>query len=409
MQVPSELLRDEIARLAADPAWIHEVAGDIADAIHAELIVGVDIRNETQAAAEGVIRLLIEMIGRGQPPAEAEPPAAAIAYMREFIVRRVPIESMVRAYQVGHARFFESCVASLRAHYEDPAVLADVLEAVAVWTFHYLQALLRDLIRRYADESERFVRSAASIRAETVRTLLSGGDIEATTASQRLQYSLDRNHVAFVVWAADDVDRDDALLGGLERRASDLVSALGARDVLLVQLGGHLVAGWISTSNAAFSQRSRIESPALAAFGEPGTGVEGFCRSHRQAMSARRVTRLLAARPGTVTRFNDVALMALASVDEQAAGDFVAAELGALAGDDDTTQRLAATLRAFLEEHSNLRRTAKRLGVHENTIKYRLRAVEEHRGRPAEERVAETLVALRLARLLRQRQSEARP
>src|SRR5213593_3338435 len=156
-RVPSDLLRDEIARLAAEPAWIDEVTEDIADAIHAELIGGVDIRSETRAAAEGVIRLLIEMIGRGEPPADAEPPAAAIAYMREFIVRRMPIESMVRSYQVGHARFFESCIAEVRAHYEDPAVLAEVLEEVAVWTFHYLQALLRDLIRRYAHESERFV------------------------------------------------------------------------------------------------------------------------------------------------------------------------------------------------------------------------------------------------------------
>jgi DNA-binding PucR family transcriptional regulator len=117
-------------------------------------------------------------------------------------------------------------------------------------------------------------------------------------------------------------------------------------------------------------------------------------------MSARRVARLACARPGTVTRFAEVAITALASVDEQAAREFIAAELGPLARLDDDTLRLAATLRAYLEEQASPRRTAHRLGVHENTIKNRVRAIEDLRGRPADQRVAETLLALRLADVL---------
>jgi DNA-binding PucR family transcriptional regulator len=117
-------------------------------------------------------------------------------------------------------------------------------------------------------------------------------------------------------------------------------------------------------------------------------------------MAARRVARLAGRRPGTITRFADVALTALASVDEQAARDFVAAELGRLAVDDEEVRRLAATLRAYLEERSNARRTAQRLGVHEHTVKNRVRAAADLRGRPADERIAETLVALRLARMV---------
>ena len=50
-----------------------------------------------------------------------------------------------------------------------------------------------------------------------------------------------------------------------------------------------------------------------------------------------------------------------------------------------------------------LPRTAQRLGVHENTVKNRVRAARELLGHPPEERVAEVLVALRLARLTRDR------
>jgi hypothetical protein len=38
--------------------------------------------------------------------------------------------------------------------------------------------------------------------------------------------------------------------------------------------------------------------------------------------------------------------------------------------------------------------------VHEHRIKNRVRAIEELRGRPADARIAETLVALRLARTI---------
>jgi hypothetical protein len=56
-----------------------------------------------------------------------------------------------------------------------------------------------------------------------------------------------------------------------------------------------------------------------------------------------------------VTRYEDVALTAVASADMEQARRFVASELGPLAEQDDDMQRLAATLRVYLEEHSSAR------------------------------------------------------
>jgi hypothetical protein len=374
-----------IAEIARDPERLRDVSAAIAEAIHDELGVDPDLRATTQATAESVVRLFAEMVERDQRPEEVHPPAETAEYVREFVMRGVPLDTLVRAYHVGHAAFFERWAGALRARIDDPALRAQVIEEGAIWTFRYLQALTRDLIERYADERERWVRSAASLRTETVRALLAGEDIDLASASGRLRYELEREHLAFVVWA-DEPDHD---LGGLERQASELATRLGASRPLLVPLGGQLIGGWI---DAAGATPTGVDAPALAAFGEPGAGVDGFCRSHRQAMSARRVARLADVPAGTVTRFAEVAIAALASVDEQAAREFVAAELGVLAGHD-----LAATLRAYLENHASPRRTAGRLGVHENTIKNRVRTIEDLRGRPADERVAETLLALRLA------------
>ena len=57
---------------------------------------------------------------------------------------------------------------------------------------------------------------------------------------------------------------------------------------------------------------------------------------------------------------------------------------------------LAATLRVYLEEGTSPVRAARRLGVHENTIVYRVRRAEAQLGHPVAERGLELAVALRL-------------
>jgi len=75
-------------------------------------------------------------------------------------------------------------------------------------------------------------------------------------------------------------------------------------------------------------------------------------------------------------------------------------ELGPLAARDDSTIRLASTLGVFLEEGASFVRAARRLGVHTNTVTYRVRRAEDLLGHKVTERQLELRVALRLARLV---------
>jgi DNA-binding PucR family transcriptional regulator len=317
--------------------------------------------------------------------------------------RGVSLDALLRAYHVGHATFFRRFAARLRAELTDSTELARGMELGATWTFDYIQALSRSLVARYADERERWVRSAAAVRTDTVRALLAGEPLEPHAAGQRLRYELDRHHLAYVVWSVGDSSGED--FGALERVAQELAHSVGSPSALVVPFGRQVVAAWIGSHDRApeipgsFGIESGAADEMLAAFGAPAHGVAGFSRSHRQAMHARRVARLSDRRPGTTTRFRDVAVTALASVDPQLASDFVSDELGELASQEDDALRLAATLRAYLEERSSPRRTAARLGVHENTIKHRIKSINQILGRPTDERVCELLVALRLARL----------
>jgi DNA-binding PucR family transcriptional regulator len=102
-------------------------------------------------------------------------------------------------------------------------------------------------------------------------------------------------------------------------------------------------------------------------------------------------------RPGTVVRYESVALAALLTIDPAEAAGFVEAQLGELASDTDAAARLRATLRVYFEENLSPARTARRLGIHHNTVMYRVKRVEEILGRPVHEGRLELDVSLRLS------------
>jgi DNA-binding PucR family transcriptional regulator len=72
--------------------------------------------------------------------------------------------------------------------------------------------------------------------------------------------------------------------------------------------------------------------------------------------------------------------LVLASTQREDAERFARDALGALLADDEGTRDLLATLRAFFDSGRSVRRSALELGVHENTIRYRLTRIEELTG-----------------------------
>jgi DNA-binding PucR family transcriptional regulator len=133
---------------------------------------------------------------------------------------------------------------------------------------------------------------------------------------------------------------------------------------------------------AVIGERDPTVSVAL---GEPAAGVEGFRRTHRQALSARSVA--LAAWPThiQVTHFADVAPIAMMCADIESARDWVSETLGALAIDSERHARLRETARVFLSTGGSYTATADRLFLHRNTAQYRVQKAEELRGRPLRE------------------------
>jgi DNA-binding PucR family transcriptional regulator len=404
-----ERMRELVLRFTQDPEWLPSVSQDITDAIHGELAdVNADpeLRASTYASTDSVLRLIVDLARTGSPPNVAVPPPAAVDYAREFVRRGLPLDSLLRAYHIGQATFFRRWSTQARETIPDPYELTEAVELGANWTFAYIEKLSDGLVQRYGEERERWVRSAAAVRAQVIDGLLTGEQIESEQAGRRLGYELGRDHLAFAVWSDAPHARGDVALAMIERAAIELVSSLGLAAPLLVPRARLCVAGWIGSrgdGQIVGVERAHIDVQSfptvLAAFGSPGVGISGFVRSHREAFHARRIAQLTQQRAGTVTQYETVALAALASADVGEARAFVRAELGQLLGDDDQSVRLSATLRVYLEENMSPSRASRRVGVHEHTITNRIRAAQELLPHPIEQRACELQVALRLIRL----------
>lgn len=370
------------------------IASELAAAIHERLPeLDDDLLVMTCQSTRANVGVIVSLLREGLSPASAVVPEEALAYAREYVRRGHGVETLMRAYRIGQAGFTRMWLDRLRELTDDASDLADAMGFFNDWLFAWVEVVEHQLTEVHLREREQWLRGAAAMRAAEVRALLEGARPDVSETSKRLGYALDRVHVAFVVWS----DSSDDLFSELEQHAAAVAAALGASGTLVLPRGRSLVC-WASVPLGEGSDplpKSRVLRVAL---GTPRDGVEGFCRSHLEALEARRVAELCG-RSGSVA-FSDVALDALATADLDAARRFVEHELGCLAADDDASRRLRATLSTFFEEGASFVRAARRLGVHENTVTYRVHRAEELLGRRVTDRQLELRVALRLARLV---------
>jgi DNA-binding PucR family transcriptional regulator len=360
-------------------------------------IVGPPGLAEARRAGLGLtVELFVAMVDSGLPMSEAEPPPATIAYARELAHIGVPLLSVLRAYRIAHVTIWRWFMGRARAKFSDLAEMADVMEQFTAASFAFTDALTERISAEYQAERERWVRTAAAVRSELIGELLSGAAVDSLAASRALRYELARHHVAFVAWG-DSPDLVTGADAGLETVAAGIAGALGIDNPLLSPVGQGTLAAWLgSRTPIALEAVSRVGVPdgVSVAIGSCGVGVAGFRRSYEEALRAREIA-ILAGRRGAI-EYRDVALLTVATWDLARAREFVEAELGALAGVDEGTRRLAATMRVYLEELGSPRRAGHRLGVHENTVASRVRAAEELLGASSDRRVPQLMLALEL-------------
>ena len=384
-------------------AELDTVARFLTDVIHNEVDeLDDDVYVATLQSVRSNLGLIMTLLHENAEPTSAVPPSEALAYAKEYARRGLGFEVLRRAYRSAQAAFSRMWLERLRLVTPDPDAFAESVGFFNDWLFSWIDTLERQLVEPYMHERERWIRGSAAMRAEQVRAILAGGRVDVAEASTRLGYELRRDHLAFVVYrdssAVAPADADGAF-GEMERLATAVAEAVGARSELSIALGGRL-ACWAGLRGSPMLDDIPVDRSLRIAIGLPGNGLEGFRRSHREAELARKAAELLGGNGRRHVSFAENALDVLLTQDVDEARRFVIRELGPLANSSPSNQRLVETLTTFFEEGSSFVRTARRLGIHENTVVYRVRRAEEALGHPLSERRIELQTALRLVALV---------
>jgi DNA-binding PucR family transcriptional regulator len=321
-------------------------------------------------------------------PAEIPPDARDLALLAARL--DLPLAAVLGAYRIGHAMIWQRWFEAVEREATDDEARRAALEAASTYLFEYVDRLSSFVTAEYTAERDRFMRSREQRRTQLVRDILDGADPDPPAAMRELDYDLRLHHLAAVV-SGSDID-------GVVR---ELAHELDAPHRLTVSLAGDTAWAWLGRTRE-FELPERLSPPegVTLSVGDPGAGTEGFRRSHREAREAHRIA-LRGRGDARLVRYDQVALESLVADDDARVRAFISRELRGIDGDDARSRRLRETLRAYFACAQNASAAAAMLGVHEHTVTYRLRTIEERLGRPVTARRAELETALRLLETVR--------
>jgi DNA-binding PucR family transcriptional regulator len=129
---------------------------------------------------------------------------------------------------------------------------------------------------------------------------------------------------------------------------------------------------------------------ARIAIGTTAPGIEGFRRSHLDALTTQRMLTRLRSRQ-RVAFFADVQMIALLTENPDGADDFITKTLGDF---ESAGPMLHATVLTYIKAECNASRAAKLLYTHRNTLLHRLDAAQRMLPRPLDHTLVEVAVAL---------------
>ena len=342
----------------------------------------------------------VVLLFEGRLTLEDVNPLGALAFADLVAELGIPVSVLERTYWVGVARlwqaWFDLVVASGPGEEDLPALLGEPTTLL----FAYVDKVLGVVVQRHDATRRDLLRTREHLRRTVLAEVLDGRAEASDDLDRTLAYRMRAGHLALVVE-----------LGTRQRVESEVAAyqeAARATGSVLLQEGARTWVAWLGRPDgygeAELEALRRVlgAGGARVAVGEPGRGIDGFRRSREQALRAARVQRALdpAVDPlAAVTWYADVRLEALLLADERSARQYVLEELGPLAADEGRCTRIRETLLAWLSTGTQAGAAAS-LGLHENTVRQRIRQAEALLPGVLSQRRTELQVALRLERIL---------
>jgi DNA-binding PucR family transcriptional regulator len=304
------------------------------------------------------------------------------------LVRRGLDQRALDSYRTGQSvawrRWMEICF-GLGAL---PAELRELLDISSLSISTFIEDTIAAVAERMEAERADLTRGAHAERRAVVTLLLEGAPISQARAEAQLGYRLTGPHTAAIIWScAPSVSSQD-----LEAAAEALVRAAEAPARLTIVAGAGVL--WLWLPVAAVPAHLSVPPGAQVAIGRPATGIDGFRRSHLDAVTTQRMLTRLTSRQA-VASYADVQLVSLLTADPAQAEEFLADTLGDLRHADEETRETVAT---YVREQCSTTRTAERLFTHRNTVVRRLARADMLLPQPLTENTLSVAAALEMLR-----------
>lgn len=386
---PSPQVRELIRQCAqvvtnAPPDWLAELdravlSANPAIASDPELAAAVSRSNRSNLLCWGTANVR----DPGAPvPANASSEPMTVA--RELVRRGVDSYTL-DAYRVGEGVAWRRLMEIAFELTSDHADLLAMLDVCSRSISEFIEATLAAIAAQIELERDELMRGSHAERRETVALLLDGAPIPRQRAESRLGYGLGGTHTAAVIWT----DNPDSDLSQLDRTAEAFGRSAGGRPLSVV---ASTATRWVwapgSADVDALAHAAGRE--VRVAIGSTGPGVDGFRRSHFDAITTQQMMARLHS-PQQIAEYTDIELVALLTSDADRAAAFVKRVLGDL---ESASPELRSAVRIFVREQCNVSRAAGKLFTHRNTLLRRLARADELLPRPLAENTVEVGVAL---------------
>jgi PucR C-terminal helix-turn-helix domain/GGDEF-like domain len=393
---PRVLLAPEIAEIAGSvAAHLPDLVDRVVERILAEIefyrdrdVIGLeDLRGSVRNNLESMVGQLTS----DRPPDLSAPRATG----RRRAEQGTPLADILHAYRIGFAALWEAIVDEARRRPRAPSEMLVDAASVVWWLIgEYTQ----ELTVAYREAAAELLLAGARERAALVEALFTGGIPDRDTLWEAAKLLRLPWEGVFVVVAVE--------APGLAQE--------GLPDAEALLAGRGIGSAWLlhpDIQMGVVSLRHRDTVPLLLELMGRGVraraGVSPVYRLLGDTPRALHYARLVQSSlpPGApgVAQFEQTPLRVLAAAAPDAAGELARTVLGVvldLPVQDRST--LLGTLRAWFEAGGSAVETGKRIYCHPNTVRYRLRRLQEHTGRSLDDprAVAELLAALEALRLV---------
>jgi hypothetical protein len=368
--------RNELSELAA---WVEtrlpQLIDDTCDATVKRIPFYRDAQivphEELRRSVEYNLRFLVTAIGHPQTPLDLTAPEAT---GRRRAHQGAPLPEVLQCYRICFTTLWDALVEHARGDRRPEA--ADALLTAASMILQLTDQHALALTEAYRAATAELLLAKQERRSALVEALLSGYPSQDAGPWEAAGFLGLNREGSLVVVAADTRGLAEASLPDIERR-----------------LGAHgIVSGWRLTPSqqlGVVSVHGEQEDQMLAVLRETARARTGVSPAYRSLADTPRALRLARAaltdlppgRPGVKT-FSPSPLAALVVCEPEEGRRLADQVLGSVLGlpsEDRTT--LLDTLNAYFDNAGSTERAAEVLYCHPNTVRYRLRRLQELTGR----------------------------